>query len=379
MRVLSIIIPLYNQIDYIEQCISSVQKQDYFDFDIIIVDDGSTDGSGELCDKIAQKDSRITVIHQENRGLVQARFTGLNNCKTEYATFVDSDDFILENAYKSAIKWMDLGVEVISYDIARYFDDNKIKYDRDPFDEGRYDRYAIEKRIHPNLIWNFDKNCIGMDCSLCVRIIKTELLKRAYENSTYNSYFGEDAAIVYPIYKDLTDLVIIHECYYMHRQRVSVLPSYITKNEYFDDVTNLYKHLLSHFDEKIILFRKQIEYHYMYSVELRKKIYNDYHWLPDYLFPFNKVECGKKVVLYGAGEIGTAYFRQVNKLKYTSDLLWVDKNYLYLDNPDIKNPQEIKNYKFDYIVIAIGNPEICDDVKSWLVNEMSVDEKTIVV
>jgi len=79
----SVVIPVYNVERYLERCVQSVLRQTYKDLEIILVDDGSTDGSGELCDKIAERDSRVRVIHQENQGLSGARNTGIHQATGE--------------------------------------------------------------------------------------------------------------------------------------------------------------------------------------------------------------------------------------------------------------------------------------------------------
>ena len=89
----SIIIPVYNVKSYLEQCINSVLQQTFEDFEILLVDDGSTDGSSYLCDSFSQNDKRIRVIHKENGGLSSARNTGLKAAKGEYVLFLDSDDY----------------------------------------------------------------------------------------------------------------------------------------------------------------------------------------------------------------------------------------------------------------------------------------------
>lgn len=88
----SVVIPVYNVKPYLERCVKSVIGQTYKDLEIILVDDGSTDGSGELCDKIAGSDQRICVIHQKNQGLSGARNTGIKQATGEYIAFIDSDD-----------------------------------------------------------------------------------------------------------------------------------------------------------------------------------------------------------------------------------------------------------------------------------------------
>lgn len=93
-ELISVIIPVYNVAPYLKECLDSVVQQTYTTLEIILIDDGSGDGSGEICDCYASGDSRIHVIHQKNRGLSFARNEGLELCTGTYLTFVDSDDFL---------------------------------------------------------------------------------------------------------------------------------------------------------------------------------------------------------------------------------------------------------------------------------------------
>lgn len=91
-KLVSVIIPVYNVEQYLGRCVNSVLNQSYTNLEIILVDDGSKDSSGILCDKIAKEDNRIIVIHKKNEGLSSARNKALDNCCGKYITFVDSDD-----------------------------------------------------------------------------------------------------------------------------------------------------------------------------------------------------------------------------------------------------------------------------------------------
>lgn len=93
----SIIVPVYNVEKYIGQCIDSIIKQNYTNIEIILVDDGSQDNSGKICDDYAKKDNRIRVIHKKNGGVSSARNVGIQEANAKYITFVDSDDYIAEN------------------------------------------------------------------------------------------------------------------------------------------------------------------------------------------------------------------------------------------------------------------------------------------
>ncbi|MBQ2931238.1 MAG: glycosyltransferase [Clostridia bacterium] len=102
--IVSVIIPVYNAEDYLRECLESVLKSSYKSLDIILVDDGSTDSSGEICNEYKNRFDFIKVIHQENKGVSEARNIGLKNASGEYITFVDADDTIYPNALYSLLK-----------------------------------------------------------------------------------------------------------------------------------------------------------------------------------------------------------------------------------------------------------------------------------
>lgn len=101
----SVVIPVYNVKPYLERCVESVLRQSYKDLEIILVDDGSTDGSGEMCDEMSTRDQRIRVIHQENKGLSGARNTGIDHATGEYIIFIDSDDeWLLDDGVEKLVR-----------------------------------------------------------------------------------------------------------------------------------------------------------------------------------------------------------------------------------------------------------------------------------
>ena len=93
-ELISVVIPVYNVETYLDACVRSVMKQTYSNIEIILVDDGATDNSGEMCDFYAKEDSRVKVIHKDNGGLSDARNCGIEVTKGEFITFVDSDDIV---------------------------------------------------------------------------------------------------------------------------------------------------------------------------------------------------------------------------------------------------------------------------------------------
>ena len=111
---ISTIIPVYNVSTYISECMESILSQDYPDLEIILVDDGSTDDSGRICDAYAQRDNRIQVIHQPNGGAAAAKNAGLRVASGEYLSFVDSDDSLEPGAYAHMVQLMEAhGADIV--------------------------------------------------------------------------------------------------------------------------------------------------------------------------------------------------------------------------------------------------------------------------
>ena len=157
MPKISIIVPVYNVEKYLGKCIESILNQTFRDFELILVDDGSTDSSGKICDEYSLKDSRIKVIHKENGGLSSARNTGLDIAKGEYIGFVDSDDWIEMDMYEILYKLIktsgkdmaNIGFSAIYEDrIEKWTDNKKIILNRE---ESLIE--LLKHRYFGNYIW----------------------------------------------------------------------------------------------------------------------------------------------------------------------------------------------------------------------------------
>lgn len=126
-KMLSVIIPVYNVEQYIDRCISSIVEQTYRNLEIVLVDDGSTDASGRLCDIWAQKDDRIIAVHKRNGGVSSARNAALEMVTGDYITFVDADDWVDETAYEKILKAIhDSRAEAALFGYARVYLDQRM-------------------------------------------------------------------------------------------------------------------------------------------------------------------------------------------------------------------------------------------------------------
>lgn len=150
---ITVIVPVYNVQRYLDRCVTSIIKQKYSDLEIILVDDGSTDLSGEMCDEYAKKYSRIRVIHKANGGLSSARNAGIEQAKGEFISFIDSDDWIGEEyfSYLSALI-QENDADIAECDFKYIDDDNKLY--NSPHDNGECIVYTTEQAIRSLLLGN---------------------------------------------------------------------------------------------------------------------------------------------------------------------------------------------------------------------------------
>ena len=112
-KLISVIVPVYNVEDYLEECLESIRQQTYTDIEIILVNDGSTDGSKEICERYCAKDSRFKLVNQENQGLSEARNVGVRESIGEYIYFVDSDDVIKVDILETLFSFMKDDVDIV--------------------------------------------------------------------------------------------------------------------------------------------------------------------------------------------------------------------------------------------------------------------------
>lgn len=124
----SVIVPAYNVEEYIENCIISIIQQTYTNIEIIIIDDGSTDSTGKICDRLAKADKRINVIHQKNQGLSQARNNGIKLASGEYISLIDGDDFVKKDFLRNMADAMKDNVDVVVGGYKTVADTKKILY-----------------------------------------------------------------------------------------------------------------------------------------------------------------------------------------------------------------------------------------------------------
>lgn len=210
---ISMIIPVYNAEQYLKKCVDSVRAQTYGNLEIMLVDDGSTDSSGELCDAYAEKDERIRVVHKENGGLVSAWKAGVKECSGEYVSFLDSDDWIDPEMLSEMSVYLtgnDREMVISDYIIER--DGGSQEYVWQKLAPGEYGRKEIEEKIFPCLLGQEERY---ITISRCMKLISKRLIS---ENGNYTDpaiIVGEDTTIMLPVLLDCQRIVAMdHKAYY---------------------------------------------------------------------------------------------------------------------------------------------------------------------
>lgn len=383
-KLLSVIVPVYNVEEFLPACIESIMHQTYENIQIILVDDGSTDSSGVICDTYQKLDERISVIHKENEGPIKTRRTGVLCADGAYVTFVDSDDWIEPNMYEILMKAAG-DAEVVMSGIYRFFDKDCIITEMPLIEGGFYNREKIEKEIIPYMLFSARRGRNELDPSLCTKIFEKErLLKHFKEMSALDIHYGEDVALIYPLILETNSIAILHNCLYYHRQRAKeteLTCPYIKDVKFFNRLYALFEYLQRKFSEsqykEQLLF--QLDHFYMRAIGLKQMHYANYKESEPDIFPFWSIEKGARIALYGAGNLGKQYFAQNQKYQFAEIVLWADQNY---ERPEMQmkrivSPEQLCSAEYEYVLIAVKNVETAEEIRENLIKIGIAEEKII--
>ncbi|ASN05984.1 glycosyltransferase family 2 protein [Virgibacillus necropolis] len=216
MSKVSVIIPIYNPGKNLEKCIKSVLKQTFTDFELILVNDGSTDNSLKICEKYRKTDNRILIIDKKNEGTVVTRRKGLDASSSDYIMFVDSDDWIdkktIEILYKGAIKD---SLEIIVCNTLRTFGNGLIKQKNNSI-YFKEDRVFNKEEIKDELAIAYFHGH-PFPASLCAKLYKRELLMSSGKYIDKIKFFGEDLFYNLEMLMKADRLKVVDESLYYYR------------------------------------------------------------------------------------------------------------------------------------------------------------------
>lgn len=213
----SIIIPVYNSEKYIEKCLDSVIHQTCRDIEIILVDDGSRDSSGRICDTYAAEDGRILVIHRQNQGVAAARLCGFKASHAPYILFIDSDDYVELVMVEKLLSAMERQhVDMVS---CQYMEDRNGRATKMPVRPrlGMYDRKQINALLKTDFLYNVKTHMAGMNVYLVMKLIKRQYVEEMLKQGL-GLWYGEDMVCVLSLLYQIHNFYVIPDYLYIYRR-----------------------------------------------------------------------------------------------------------------------------------------------------------------
>lgn len=419
----SVIVPIYNMEKYIEQCINSIRKQTLQEIEIICVNDGSTDRSEKILERLKSEDERIIIYRQNNLGVAAARNAGIQLAKGEYLSILDADDYfeasMLEKAYMKVVEnqadicifraksdyngriqnmlwsirdeWIPRGHIFSPSDVAdRLFSitplwawdklyrrnliqDNKIEFQNlRSTNDAKFVSiaYATAQRI-----------CICNDAFAIHRVSRADSLSKT-RNKSWKCFYEAMLSIetelrcrgLYELYlQAFRNWVLDFSVWNLNTVGIEVKENV---NELIaTEILPRYKIL--EFPKEYYLFSDAYDKAICISngnyLEVYENIINEMYALCD------GIVNESRVVIYGAGEWGRKLVTRIATAKKNIKIYWVDKNWMSYTDGDIpiQNPEDIKNMCYDKIIVAIENKDISKEIVNYLY-QLGVDIEQIV-
>lgn len=345
---LSVVVPVYNVEPYLVRCIQSVLNQTYKNLEVILVDDGSTDKSGSICDEYALQDDRVKVIHKTNGGQTSARKAGAAMATGSYITAVDSDDWIESNMFEEMMEAaVKSGADVVSSGMIKDYGNHCVLgQDLIPsgfYDGANYRENVLDKLV--NLEFFFERR---LDLFIWGRLYKKDLYIE-FQNKVPNAIkIAEDFAVVFPLLYKAKSLFILPKNYYHYCIRTDSICG-VVKNDHEGQkvLEQHFKNILSFLPDTEIT-RKQVSLIIAYSKSFTT---------PDaffqvkngILYPYG-VDNGKKLLVYGGGKFGQRFRTFLQKYPEFNVVAYADK--ANIEGYVSVNEALKKNY--DIIIIAIA-------------------------
>ena len=236
----SVIVPVYNVEKYIYECVESIANQTYGNIEIILVDDGSTDNSPTICDQLAQEDNRIVVIHQKNKGLPGARNSGLRIAKGKWVLFIDSDDWIAENAIEILVAESNKDVDMVLFNLEKKNEYAPFRVEGSEIGRAVLSSQEIDSLFH-DAFDPMKEEFTALHEGKVTAV--TKLYNIDFLQQNYLSFFEEvkvheDIPFAVVVYSKATRIVFVDVALYMYRYNPNSITNSFRPN-YMNEMKNL--------------------------------------------------------------------------------------------------------------------------------------------
>lgn len=376
-KLVSVIVPIYNVKPYINDCIESIINQTYGNLDIVLVDDGSNDGSESICEYYKKSDNRINVVHKSNGGLVSARKQGVICAKGDFICWVDADDWIEPKHIETLVRLQrEKNADIVA--TAHYHDiGGNSSIVKNGIANGIY---QIEDIIS-TMLYHGPFYVYGIAPHQVTKLFKTDIIKTTQLEVDDAIIAGEDAAVVYPSLLMAKSIMVSDYAGYHYVQR----PGSITKVSYNDEQERV--ELLLHYLKKAFYkfgvwpkLERQLAIYGNYLFSLRDIKIFDRGQTEKILKPYGGLREGDKIIIYGAGVLGQKIYTYLNDDKRVQIIDWLDKNWEHYRNNNfqVNSPECLldENLKYDYVIIANISEVVAISIKHSLL-EIGISENKI--
>lgn len=361
---ISIIVPIYNVDQYIKRCIESILSQTHKNLQIILIDDGSTDRSGDICDEYAYTDTRIQVIHKSNGGVNTARKAGMDCANGEYIGFVDGDDFIEPEMFQALLA--KLIKDQVDFVHSGYKGENDFIYG--------VKTEAVYQVSENNILNLLDKvvfdsvNTGFITPSIWSKLFKRDMIIDSYRQVPDNQVYGEDLLCLCNCILRCDKFSTINEAYYHYVARADS----ICHDRTLSSITreyDLYQRLCELFEKHGWLSEVRHNIDQYFISGLFKSLGNLIGLrIPKYRYPDVKTLFGKRVVIFGAGSVGQDYYLQIGMQSQCRIVAWADTNYdlCKFDFCEVIGIEELLRREFDVIVIGVLMKQTAEAIRESL-------------
>ena len=367
---ISVIIPMYNAVGSIERCLKSVVDQSFCDLEIIVVDDGSTDGSGQKAREIAVGDSRISVISQENKGLIGARKTGIQAASGDYVLFVDSDDHIDPDMIEDMVAHSENGDVDVILEGARFWMGDRQNKALNYAAEGMYSGRELEE-LKKTLLCAEDYCTMQVLPFLWNKMFKRDLIKPHVLEADEKITIGEDVAIGFPAILKAHKIYVSSKAHYNYIKGEGTMMSTKNEEKEFSNAIRLYGYLKTRF--------QQLGYGDDASLKGVRRLFINQLFTRAYestnsimrctgLYPFI-ADVAEQLIIYGAGEFGKEVFARafrISTVKY-----WIDRNAEAISDAghDISKLDDCEITDKDEILVAVLNRKTAGKIAQSLIEK----------
>lgn len=373
---LSIVVPVYNTKPYLGVCLQSIISQTYQDIEILIIDDGSTDGSDVVCKESADKDNRIIYIRQENKGLIGARRTGVEHASGELLMFVDSDDWIDEGMAEFLVHQMQ-DADMVTSGVHYENRPGMVTEYTDQYEAGNYCK-ADKEFLLKTMLYDVKSDTLQrLTPWIWNKLYRTEIARQIYAELNTDNAFAEDGVFLYNYLINSGAVKICHQCFYHYRYREDSM-FHGGNPQMLSDINKAYLALLPGFDRHHLRDSLLSQLQHWISVTAVMAVNGGMGFdlqihIPEFMLDTDGLK-GKRIVLYGAGKAGQDYFRQLTKMEYEI-VLWVDSNDSAIEN--VKKPYAILDIEYDVILISVSRPEYVESIKRSL-RDIGIGEEKLI-